>query len=117
MSTDAFKSLQGTVTHLFVCSRLFIWSRKELEHHAIETVFHELLVHGHELGDESFKVVDGLVAQLQSVFVVGSHVSHLGLQLTVAVAQQLCHQTLWEHWVRCMNTSTAPQFSQSYEGK
>lgn len=92
--------------------QIFIRSRKVLEHHGIETVFHKLLVHGHELGDKRLKVVDGLVAQLQPVFIVGGHVSHLGLQLTVAVAQQLCHQTLWEQWISCMNTSAAPQLSQ-----
>lgn len=34
------------------------------EHHAVQTIFHELFVKSHELGDESFQVVDGFVAHL-----------------------------------------------------
>jgi len=64
------------------------------KHHPIQTVFHELLVDGHELGGEGLEVVDGLAAQLQAVFVVGRHVGHLRLQLTIAVTQQLGYQTL-----------------------
>lgn len=84
---------------LMCLQQIVLFGVADLEHHAIETVLHELLVHGHELGHESFQVVDGLAAQLQPVFVVGSHVSHLGLQLAVAVAQQLRHQALREHRV------------------
>lgn len=80
-------------------SRFLLGGNKDLEHHAIETIFHELLVHGHEPGDEGLEVVDGLVAQLQPVLIVGSQVSHLCLQLPVAVVQQLCEQTLSEHWI------------------
>lgn len=61
------------------------------EHHAVQTIFHELLVKGHELGDESFQVVDGFAAHLQPVLVIGCHVCHLCLQLTVTVLQQLCY--------------------------
>lgn len=75
----------------------------ESKHHVVQTVFHELLVEGHELGSEGLEVVDSFVAQLQSVFVVGCYVGHLGLQLTVAVTQQLCYQTLLEDWTRKIN--------------
>lgn len=34
------------------------------EHHAIQTIFHELLVNSHELGDERLKVVDSFAAHL-----------------------------------------------------
>lgn len=51
----------------------------ESKHHAIQTVFHELLVNSHELGSKGLKVVDSLVAQLQSVFIEGCHVGHLRL--------------------------------------
>lgn len=70
------------------------------EHHAVQTIFHELLVNSHELGDECFKVVDSFVAHLQSVLVVGCHVRHLRFQLAVTVLQQLRHQTLAEEWIR-----------------
>lgn len=66
----------------------------ESKHHPIEAVLHELLVDGHELGGEGLEVVDGFAAQLHPVLVVSCHVGHLRLQLTVAVAQQLGHQTL-----------------------
>ena len=65
--------------HLYVHSKL--------KHHAIQTILHELLVDGHELGGECLKVVDRFVAQLQSVFVEGGHVSYLCLQLAVAVTE------------------------------
>lgn len=60
------------------------------EHHAVQTVFHELLVKSHELGDKGFQVVDGFAAQLQPMLIIGCHVCHLCLQLAVAVLQQLC---------------------------
>lgn len=39
-------------------------------------------------------MVDGFVAQLQSVFVVRCHVGYLRLQLPVTVIQQFFNQTL-----------------------
>lgn len=80
------------------------------EHHAIQTVFHKLLVHCHELGGESFKVVDSFVAQLQSVFIVSCHVGHVCLQLAVAVTQQLGYQTLFEDRKRKINTYKLKRF-------
>lgn len=70
------------------------------EHHAIQTIFHELLVNSHELGDERLKVVDSFAPHLQSVLVVGCHVRHLCFQLAITVLQQLRHQTLVEEWIR-----------------
>lgn len=49
-------------------------------------------------------MVDGFVAQLQSVFVVGCQVGHLCLQLAIRVTQQLCYQTLLEDRMRKINT-------------
>lgn len=98
-------------------TQIFIWrEKKELEHHAVQTVFHKLFVHSHELGDEGFQVVDGLAAQLQPVLVVGRHVSHLRLQLPVAVAQQLRDQTLSGHRTRRVRAPTAQRSPQSYAG-
>lgn len=70
------------------------------EHHAIQTIFHELLVKGHELGGEGFQVVDGFVAQLQSMLVIGCQVCHLCLELAVTVLQELRHETLVKVWRR-----------------
>lgn len=61
------------------------------EHHAVQTILHELLVKGHELGDEGFQMVDGFAAQLQPMLVICCHVRHLCLELAIAVLQQLCH--------------------------
>lgn len=65
--------------------KVTILVHSESKHHGIQTVLHELLVNGHELCSEGLEVVDSFVAELQSVFVVGCHVSHLRLQLTIAV--------------------------------
>lgn len=70
--------------------------QSQSKHHGVQTVFHELLVDGHELGSEGLQVVDSFAAQLQSVFVVSCHVGHLCLQLPIAVTQQLPYQSLSE---------------------
>lgn len=90
--------------------KLNLCVRSGSKHHGIQTVFHELLVNSHELGSEGFKVVDSLASQLHSVFVVSCHVSHLCLQLPVAVAQQLCNQTLSNDRIRYVNTCELKQY-------
>lgn len=90
------------------CQEKYLHIKSCSKHHSIQTIFHELLVNGHELGGEGLKVIDSLIAQLQSVFVVGCHVGHLRLQLAIAVTQQLCHQTLLEDWTGKINSHYLP---------
>lgn len=99
---------EGKKRKLHLC----VWSGSK--HHGIQTVFHELLVNSHELGSEGFEVVDSLASQLQSVFVVSCHVSHLCLQLPVAVAQQLCNQTLSNDRIRYVNMCKLKQYYDSF---
>ena len=52
-----------------------------------QSFLEESLVDAHELGNEGLDVEDGFTAQLQSVFIVGSHLSDLSLELSITV----CH--------------------------
>ena len=76
-------------------------SFRESSKHCRQSLLQESLVDAHELSNESLQVEDRLAAQLQSVLIVGSHLSHLCLQLTITVHHQLWQQTLqtkvWHH--------------------
>ena len=48
-------------------------------HEVGEAFFEETLVNGHKLGNESFNVENYFISHAESVFVVSSHGSDLGL--------------------------------------
>lgn len=100
-----------------LCICICIQVHLESKHHGIQTVFHELLVDGHELGGEGLEVVNSFAAQLQSVFVEGCHVGHLCLQLAIAVTQQLRYKTLLEDWMRKINTHYLKHYCKHLGGR
>ena len=58
-----------------------------------QSIFHEPQVDGHELGHKCLEMVDGLASLVQSMFIVGSPLSHLVLQLPVTVLDEFLHES------------------------
>ena len=69
---------------------------------ASECLLDELHVDGHELGHEGLQVVDGLVALVEPVLVVGRYLAQLRLQLPVTSLGQLLLQTHENH-LKCQS--------------
>ena len=68
-------------------------ARASVVHHLHE-LDGPLLVEGHDLGDESLEVEDGLAAQLQAVLVEGRALQHRRLEAVVHLLEQLESQAL-----------------------